>query len=69
MKVTTDPDTGVTTCELSTQDRKSLAAAKTVFEKIAYHERGGARGLPADSAADLTGSFLAVPEAKPEAEA
>lgn len=39
MKVTTNPQDGVTACELETSDRNKLAAAKTVLEKIGFHYR------------------------------
>lgn len=48
MKVVTDPETGVTTCELYKQDRNVLANAKTVFEKMAFHLRGTPQGGAAE---------------------
>lgn len=56
MKVQTQTD-GTTTCELSEQDRKTLAAAKTIVEKVAFHQRDnkgpGCMGLATDLGAFL----------------
>uniref|UniRef100_A0A6H1ZP54 Uncharacterized protein n=1 Tax=viral metagenome TaxID=1070528 RepID=A0A6H1ZP54_9ZZZZ len=66
MKVTTDPTTGKTTCELQKQDRLTLAAAKTVFEKLAFHLRGSDPGLGATDMANEIGIIL-EPVEPPEA--
>uniref|UniRef100_A0A6M3LCU5 Uncharacterized protein n=1 Tax=viral metagenome TaxID=1070528 RepID=A0A6M3LCU5_9ZZZZ len=66
MKLTTDPKTGLTTCELSTQDRKSLAAAKTVMEKLAFHGRETDGG---EEAAVLATGIEAVLAGKSKVEA
>jgi hypothetical protein len=72
MKIKTD-DNGVTTCELSTQDRKTLAAAKTIVEKVAFHQRDsggpGCMALATDIGAFLkrtVGTDEAAPESKDE---
>ena len=60
MKLKTDHDTGVTTCVMSTQERKSLATAKTVLEQMAYHARGKPNGLKLQETADMLGTILAT---------
>ena len=65
MKVQTDPKTGVTTCELSTQDRKTLAAAKTLAEQLAFHERSSDDADAAKETADNIGDILASKNPEP----
>jgi len=72
MKVLTDPETGMTTCELYKQDRKTLATAKTVFEKMAIALRKTTKGVVMVYLADSIGEVLAgktpSPPAAPEKE-
>ena len=60
MKPTTDPDTGVTTCELSTSDRKTLATAKTILVKKAMATHGTRQAEAAITLASAIGSYLAA---------
>ena len=60
MKAKTDPKTGVTTCELSTQDRKTLAAAKTLAEQLAFYERPTEDAAAAKEVAEGLGDILAL---------
>lgn len=67
MKVITDPDTGVTRCELHKNERGVLARAVTVLERLAYHLRRTAKGSKADDAADAARTFLEAEAPKPPA--
>jgi hypothetical protein len=74
MKIKTDTN-GNTTCELSTQDRKTLAAAKTILVRVAVATHGTNQGAAATSVANAIRHYLkvdgipdeeATPEAAPE---
>lgn len=67
MKLTTDPQTGETTCELSGNDRKSLAGAKTVLEKLAFHLRATHGGSEAAAlATGIEGVLAGGSDGEPE---
>ena len=59
MKPTTDPATGVTTYVLSADDRKTLAAAKTIAVNVSLIERKSEYGADAWETAEGLGVILA----------
>lgn len=69
MKLKTDPQTGVTTYTLSVQERKTLAAGKTVLQEMAYHSEDAPTGLALQETADMLGTILAPQSEEPKPEA
>jgi hypothetical protein len=57
MKVTTDTS-GKTTCELSANDRRTLAGAKTIIEQLAFHYRTRPDGQPLAELASAIGAVM-----------
>ena len=61
MLVMTDPQTGIVSVTLSSSDRKKLAAARTVVERMAYHLRDDPDGPGLQQLSEALGDILNPP--------